>query len=103
MTSCSTAHCMPTPGARPAPGQDGVHATFCRTCEAFCGMTATVVDGRVTKISPDRLNPFSAGHICVKGPAIRAVAYDPDRITQPLRRIGAPGEFAPVSWDDALD
>ncbi|MET0985559.1 MAG: molybdopterin-dependent oxidoreductase, partial [Steroidobacteraceae bacterium] len=103
MTSSSSHHSMPASSARPAPGQDGVHVTFCRTCEAFCGMAATVEGGRVTKISPDRLNPFSTGHICVKGPAIRQVAYDPDRITRPLRRIGAPGEFEPVSWDDALD
>lgn len=87
----------------PAPGQDGDHPTFCRLCEAFCGMVATVRDGKVVRISPDRDNPHSTGHICVKGPAMTAITYDPDRILRPLKRIGKPGEFMEVSWDEALD
>ena len=38
---------------QPAMGQDGNHATFCRLCEAFCGIIATVQEGRVTKVAPD--------------------------------------------------
>src|SRR5688572_14415561 len=87
---------------RPAPGEDGEHPTFCRLCEAFCGMVATVHDGRVVKMSPDRDNPHSAGHLCVKGPAIAEIAYDPDRVIQPLKRGAKPGEFTPVTWDQAL-
>jgi len=86
----------------PAPGQDGEHATFCRLCEAFCGLTAEVRAGRVVKIGPDRANPHSQGHLCVKGPAIADITYDPDRVTYPLKRIGGPGEFVRVSWDEAL-
>ncbi len=85
-----------------APGQDGDHATFCRLCEAFCGLVAEVEDGKVTKIGPDRANPHSQGHLCVKGPAIADITYDPDRVIYPLKRVGDPGEFARVSWDEAL-
>ena len=85
------------------PGEDGEHITYCRICEALCGMVATVKDGRITKIRPDRDNPHSKGHICVKGPALADVAYDEDRVTRPLKRTGGPGEFTPVSWDEALD
>lgn len=85
------------------PGEDGDHVTYCRICEALCGMVATVKDGRITKIRPDRDNPHSRGHICVKGPALADVAYDSDRILQPLKRVGGPGEFEPVGWDEALD
>lgn len=85
------------------PGEDGDHVTYCRICEALCGMVATVRDGKIVKIRPDRDNPHSQGHICVKGPALAEVAYDPDRVTTPLKRIGGPGEFVPVSWDEALD
>lgn len=85
------------------PGEDGQHVTYCRICEALCGMVATVRDGRIVKIVPDRDNPHSQGHICVKGPALADVAYDADRVTTPLKRTGGPGEFTPVSWDEALD
>ncbi|RDV06317.1 formate dehydrogenase [Sphingorhabdus pulchriflava] len=85
------------------PGEDGDHVTYCRICEALCGMVATVKDGRITKIRPDRDNPHSRGHICVKGPALADLAYDEDRVLHPLKRVGGPGEFEPVGWDEALD
>ena len=30
------------------------HVSFCRICEPTCGMIATVEDGRLVKIRPDR-------------------------------------------------
>src|SRR5688572_27868741 len=84
------------------PGAEGDHITYCRICEALCGMVARVENGRIVKISPDRANPHSQGHICVKGPALAKVAYDPERVTRPLKRVGGPGEFEQVTWDEAL-
>jgi len=84
-------------------GEDGTHFTFCRICEAYCGLTAEVRNGRIVKLAPDRDNPHSRGHVCVKGTNFLDVTYDPDRVTQPLRRDRATGEFRPVSWDEALD
>jgi formate dehydrogenase len=86
-----------------APGEDGVHVTFCRLCEALCGLTVEVRDGDIVKVGPDRDNPHSRGHLCLKGPAMAEVWRDPDRVVTPLRRTGAPGEFSPVGWDEALD
>lgn len=85
------------------PGEDGDHVTYCRICEALCGMVATVENGRVVHIRPDRDNPASKGHICVKGPAIADVTNDDDRVIHPLKRVGPPGSFKRVSWDEALD
>jgi formate dehydrogenase len=85
------------------PGAEGLHRTFCRLCEAQCGLIAHVRDGVITKVAPDRAHPVSEGHLCVKGPAMAAITHDPDRVLTPLRRIGGPGEFEPVSWDEALD
>jgi formate dehydrogenase len=85
------------------PGDDGAHTTFCRLCEALCGLTVEVRDGEIVKIGPDRDNPHSRGHICLKGPAIADVQRDADRVVTPLKRNGGPGEFSPVSWDQALD
>jgi formate dehydrogenase len=77
--------------------------TFCRICEPYCGLVVEVEAGRMTKIRPDRDNPHSKGHICVKGSSFLDVVYDPDRVTRPLRRTGPPGVFEPVSWDEAMD
>jgi formate dehydrogenase len=76
--------------------------TFCRICEACCGMVATVDGGRVTKLRADKENPFSDGYICPKGPAYLDVHNDPDRVLNPLKRQ-PDGTFAAVSWDEALD
>jgi anaerobic selenocysteine-containing dehydrogenase len=76
--------------------------TFCRICEAHCGMVATVEDGRVVKLRPDREHPLSQGYACPKGIAMLDVQNDPDRVTHPLRKR-ADGEFEPVTWEEALD
>ena len=75
--------------------------TFCRICEPLCGMIATVEDGNLTALRPDKEHPLSAGFACQKGIAFTEVVNDPDRVTTPLRR--GPAGFEPVSWDDALD
>lgn len=77
--------------------------SFCRLCEAFCGVVIAVEEGRPVKLSPDRDNPHTQGHICVKGAAIVDIANDPDRVLRPLKRVGGPGAFVEVSWDEALD
>ena len=75
--------------------------TFCRICEAHCGMVATVEDGVVTKLRPDKEHPLSRGEACPKGIAMVDVQNDPDRVTRPLRRRDD-GEFEEVSWETAL-
>src|SRR5436309_9010845 len=75
--------------------------TFCRICEAHCGMVATVEEGRVTKLRPDPAHPLSRGYACPKGIAMTDVQNDPDRVLYPLRRT-ASGDFERVSWEDAL-
>src|SRR3954467_14014784 len=75
--------------------------TFCRICEAHCGMVATVEDGRVTQLRPDPDHPLSSGYACPKGIAMTDVQNDPDRVLHPLRKT-ASGEFERVSWQEAL-
>jgi anaerobic selenocysteine-containing dehydrogenase len=75
--------------------------TFCRICEPLCGMVATVEDGRLVSLRPDKDHPLSAGFACQKGIAFTEVVNDPDRVTTPLRRV-ADGTFEPVSWDEAM-
>ena len=75
--------------------------TFCRICEANCGMVATVEDGRVTKLRPDPEHPLSEGYACPKGIAFPEVQEDPDRLLHPMKRR-ADGSFEQVGWDEAL-
>src|SRR3954466_8342999 len=75
--------------------------TFCRICEAHCGLVATVEDGRVERLRPDREHPLSLGYACPKGIAMTEVQNSADRVLHPLRRT-ASGEFERVSWDDAI-
>ncbi len=61
--------------------------TFCRICEPLCGMIATVEDGRLVALRPDKDHPLSRR----VSPARRAsrsprCINDPDRVTTPLRR-----------------
>src|SRR5215213_9422255 len=84
---------------RAMPSQQVV--TFCRICEAHCGMVATVDDGRVTKLRPDPDHPLSRGYACPKGIAMSDVQNDPDRVTHPLRRR-PDGEFERVGHRDPL-
>lgn len=65
-------------------------------------MIATVENGDVTHVGPDRDHVTSQGHICVKGPAIQRITYDPDRLLTPLKRQEQAGDFMPVSWDAAI-
>jgi anaerobic selenocysteine-containing dehydrogenase len=75
--------------------------TFCRICEAYCGLVADVEDGRVTKLRPDRDHPLSQGYACPKGIAMLEVHNDPERVIHPLARQ-ADGTFARTTWDAAV-
>jgi formate dehydrogenase len=76
--------------------------TFCRICEPLCGLIATVDDGVLVRVRADKEHVHSAGFMCTKAPAMVEVTYDDDRVLTPLKRTGAPGEFAPVSWEEAM-
>ncbi len=75
--------------------------TFCRICEPLCGMIATVEDGRLVALRPDKEHPLSAGFACQKGIAFTEIVNDPDRVVRPMRR--GPSGFEEVTWDEAMD
>lgn len=82
--------------------QRSEHSSYCRICEALCGVVATTENDTLVDIKPNRDHVLSQGFICVKGAAMAEVVNDPDRLMQPMRRTGGPGEFEPVSWEDAV-
>jgi formate dehydrogenase len=77
--------------------------TFCRICEAHCGMVASVEEDTVVRLRPDPDHPLSRGYACPKGIAMLDVQNDPDRVTHPLRRRPGGDGFDRVSWEEALD
>ncbi|HEU5160807.1 MAG TPA: molybdopterin dinucleotide binding domain-containing protein [Streptosporangiaceae bacterium] len=81
--------------------------TTCFNCESACGLLAYVDrdTAQVRKFEGNPEHPGSRGRNCAKGPATINQVTDPDRILQPLKRVGArgAGRWEPVSWDAALD
>jgi anaerobic selenocysteine-containing dehydrogenase len=74
--------------------------TFCRICEASCGLIAEVDGERVLRLAPDPDHVLSRGFACVKGTRYVDVHGSPDRLRTPLKRIG--DQFVPISWPQAL-
>lgn len=74
--------------------------TFCRICETLCGLEATVDQGRVVRLSPDRRHVTTGGYCCIKGMRQHLIYSSPDRLTRPMRRIGR--RWLPVGWDEAV-
>jgi anaerobic selenocysteine-containing dehydrogenase len=72
---------------------------ICPLCEATCGLTLTIDDGRVVGARGDRDDVFSAGFICPKGASFAELDNDPDRLTRPLIRRN--GELTEASWMEA--
>ncbi|WP_419785580.1 molybdopterin-containing oxidoreductase family protein [Pseudodesulfovibrio sp.] len=80
--------------------------TVCtKDCPDTCGLLAKVENGRVVAVKGDPEHPFTKGFICRKGATFPAHVHSPDRLTVPLKRTGVKGsgQFAPITWDEALD
>lgn len=74
--------------------------TFCRICEALCGLEVDVEDGRVTDIRPDDAHVATAGFGCTKGLKQHKMFDSPDRLRFPMKRSGS--DWQRISWDQAL-
>jgi len=77
----------------------------CHLCEAICGLTieTTASDNaglQITSIKGDPLDSFSRGHICPKAVALQDIQNDPDRLRQPMQRVG--NEWQAIGWDEAF-
>jgi anaerobic selenocysteine-containing dehydrogenase len=77
-------------------------STYCRICEACCGLIAELDGERLVRVRPNAAHAHSRGFSCNKPQGLVELAYDPDRITTPMVRTGGPGEFSPTTWDEAL-
>lgn len=86
--------------------QTGVVRGACpHDCPDTCAMLVHVRDGRAVRVQGDPEHPVTQGFLCTKVNRYVDRTYHADRLTVPLRRVGAKGEgrFEPATWDEALD
>jgi anaerobic selenocysteine-containing dehydrogenase len=76
------------------------HFRTCPLCEATCGLSISMSDGRIDTIRGDDDDVFSHGYICPKGTAVKHLQDDPDRLRGPLVRDG--DELRATSWEEAF-
>jgi len=76
------------------------HYRTCPLCEATCGLAITTRGRSVEAIRGDEADVFSHGFICPKGPALKDLDADPDRLRAPQIRRG--DTWTTVGWDEAF-
>lgn len=76
--------------------------TFCRICEASCGLKVEVEDEKIVRIRPDAKHVGTSGFACIKGLHQHELYSSPDRLLRPQRRRDD-GSHEAVSWDSALE
>ncbi len=73
-------------------------------CPDTCGVITEVEDGRAVKFYADPDHAITQGWLCAKVRPYLDHVYHPDRLTQPLRRVGpkGSGQWQPITWDEAI-
>ncbi len=73
-------------------------------CPDTCVWEVTVEDGEAVALRGLADHPTTEGQLCPKVNRFLDRVHHPDRILQPLRRVGpkGAGEFEPVSWEQAI-
>ncbi|MCA9533805.1 MAG: molybdopterin-dependent oxidoreductase [Myxococcales bacterium] len=77
------------------------HKTACILCSRNCGLDVETSGRRFVRIHGDKEHPVSKGYMCQKGARLGYYQDNADRLTHPLKRM-PDGQFAQVSWDEAL-
>jgi anaerobic selenocysteine-containing dehydrogenase len=74
-------------------------------CPDTCALITDVQDGIAIKVHGNPAHPQTHGTLCAKVSKYTERTYHPERILQPLKRVGpkGSGQFAKVGWDAALD
>ena len=82
------------------------HSACPHDCPSTCALVVErTAEGRIGRVRGAEDNAYTAGVICSKVARYAERIHHPDRLLHPLKRTGpkGSGQFARVSWDEALD
>jgi len=82
------------------------HSTCPHDCPSACALDIEVLEGRsIGRVRGSKLQTYTAGVVCAKVARYAERIHHPDRLMYPMRRTGpkGSGQFARISWDEALD
>ncbi len=74
-------------------------------CPDTCALISTVQDGRVIRVQGNPEHAPTAGVLCTKVSRYAERTHHPERLLQPMRRVGPKGpgaRFEPIGWDEAI-
>ncbi|RUM39897.1 MAG: twin-arginine translocation pathway signal protein, partial [Desulfocapsa sp.] len=99
-----TAQAQAVPGASTGSMGATEITSVCEMCFWRCPIVGKVKDGKLIKIEGNPKSPVNGPRVCARGNSGIQLAYDPDRVKTPLKRVGARGEgkWAKISWDEAF-
>ena len=77
----------------------------CNICFNTCSTRFHFRQGRLVSVTGNDDDPLYQGRVCPKSQLSLQLYNSKNRLTRPLKRIGARGEgrFEPISWNQALD
>jgi anaerobic selenocysteine-containing dehydrogenase len=81
----------------PAPGEEKYMQGKCMLCPSACPVSVRMIGSRAVKVETGNSG-------CYKPQLAIQMLYHPERIKNPLKRVGkkGSGKFAPVSWEEAI-
>ncbi|MFQ5411087.1 MAG: molybdopterin-dependent oxidoreductase [Phycisphaerae bacterium] len=86
------------------PGIERFVNTLCPMCPGGCGLRVRVVHGCAVGVRGNKSHPINRGGICSRASAVLQDLYNPDRLHQPLKRVGprGSGQWQEIGWDEAV-
>ncbi|KGE20326.1 molybdopterin-containing oxidoreductase family protein [Paenibacillus wynnii] len=84
---------------------EGIFPAVCPLdCPDTCGLLVHKKNGKIVKVEGDPEHPVTRGAICNKVRHMAERLHHPERLMQPLRRVGRKGEgkFEEISWEEAI-
>ena len=97
MSTTASLSAVPTPSLQ-------VRGACPHDCPDTCSLLTTVENGVATRVQGNPEHPQTGGVLCNKVSRYPERTYHPERLSQPLKRVGpkGAGQFETVSWEAAL-